>query len=275
LSQSALADVRITANKVLKILKKLKSNGSAGPDGLAPIFFKNTAASLAEPLSVLFTKIVHSGSAPASWKDAVVVPIPKSGYSSNCEDYRPISLTNVICKICESIIKIDITRYVENLSLFENFQHGFLKGKSTCSNLLQSLSDWSVNINDHKCTRVVSIDFAKACNSVSIPKLIYKLNCLGVTGNLLKFIDSFLTNRTQRVRVEGAMSSSVVLNSGVPQGSVLCPLLFIIYTSDLTYDLQQYNVSLKSFADDTKLYSSISNCNDVDNIQFAIDSIYM
>lgn len=149
-------------------------------------------------------------------------------------------------------------------------QHGFLSRRSTCTNLLESLDDWTLNLDSKSDTIAAYIDFAKAFDSVSIPKLLYKLSHYGVRGNVLSCMKSFLTNRTQRVKVGSTFSLSQEVVSGVPQGSVLGPILFIIFINDIT-DSLPLKVCTKLFADDLKSYVQIDNMMDIDTFKSALE----
>ena len=144
--------------------------------------------------------------------------------------------------------------------------------RRTCTNLLESLNDWTINLTNATDTRVAFIDFANEFDSVSHTKLIYKLFCLGVTEFLLNIIKSFLSGRSQKVFIQNSLSETVNICSAVPQGSVLGPVLFVIYISDLT-DVLFDKVISKYFAYDVKLYTEIKCADDIDNLQFNIDRV--
>jgi hypothetical protein len=245
---------------------------SSGPDGIPPLFFKKLATSLTAPLCLLYNCIFNSEKLPVIWKDAFVTPVFKKGKSSVVDNYRPISLTCVCCKVFESIIKSKLLTFLKCNNILSSAQHGFIAGKSTCTNMLESLNDWSINVRNGYYTRVALIDFAKAFDSVCHTKLLYKLSVLGINGPLLNVIKSFLSERSQRVKIQGAVSLPVKLISGVPQGSVLGPVLFVIYINDLQ-DIFPKTIASKYFADDAKLYTEIRCGDDIDNLQFSLDKL--
>ena len=267
-----LSSIVYGRHELFKYMSKMKCSLAAGPDGLPPLFFKKLAKSLAEALSMLYDICFANGHMSDICKHALVTPVFKKGKSSLAENYRPISLTCVACKIFESVIKTRLMELFKENNTLNPSQHGFLEGHSTCTNLLECVNDWTVNLKNGNYTRVAYIDFAKAFDTVSHSKLLHKLNCLGVYGNLLNIIKSFLSNRVQRVIINNSVSEPIAMISGVPQGSVLGPVLFIVYINDLT-NIFQDNVTSKFFADDAKLYTEIRTGEDIDNLQFSLDEL--
>ena len=236
---------------------------SAGPDGFPSIFFLNLASVLAKPVAMLSDFCFDYGALPKIWKSAVVTLIYKNGVSSSVENYRPISLTCITCKVFETVVKDCMISFLQRHGLINSAQHGFLAGHSTCTNLLQSLNDWTISVKNGNCTRVAHVDFSRAFDSVCHPKLMLKLRGYGFEGPLLTIIKSFLDMRIQCVNINGAHSHSKFMISGVPQGSVLGPLLFIIYINDIV-DIFSNNIVSKYFADDAKLYTEVITGDDID-----------
>jgi len=250
-------------------LTNLKTGSAPGPDGIPASFLKNLASVLALPLFIFFNCIQNTGIIPDCWKLANVTPIFKKGPSANPENYRPISLTNILCKTFESVIKDQLIEFLDKHRIITRAQHGFLAAHSTTTNLLESINDWTKNLDEGSDTDVAYIDFTKAFDSVSVPKLIHKLASFGLCNPLLSCIKSFLEERSQRVIVGKSVSSYAPVVSGVPQGSVLGPILFILYINDVPCISSEGGTKL--FADDVKCYS---RSNKSENFQAELDKIY-
>ncbi len=255
---------------VVKKLRGLKKSTSTGPDGIPNILLSNLASTLAEPLAFLFDFSFASGSVPEPWRAANVVPIFKKGTTSDPSNYRPVSLTCTSCRVMESIVKDAINSHLAEYSLISDLQHGFRARQSTTTQLLECLDVWTKWARDKVGGHCVYIDFAKAFDSVSHSKLLLKLSSYGIRGSLLKWIDVYLSNRRQRVRVGDAYSTWLPVTSGVPQGSVLGPLLFLIYVNDLVDQIPP-EVAVRLFADDVKLFA---HCANTGALQRALDRLH-
>ena len=269
-----LSDVDITPAIVLKILRKLKTNSAAGPDGLPSILFSKCAVSFVTPLSILFRSLIDLKSLPMEWKHAIITPVFKKGSPSDKSNYRPIALTCSCCKILESIIVDNVLQYLTDHNLITKHQHGFIKNHSTVSNLLESINDWNLSLSRRNSVDIVYIDFKRAFDSISHRKLIHKLAGYGIQGNLLLWITAFLDSRSQSVRVGSALSPPSLVISGVPQGSCIGCALFILFINDVT-DCITPSTFIKLFADDLKLYSEVSCSAHSSNIQHNLDLIFI
>jgi len=248
-----LSDLEISENEVFDKLMNLDITKSMGPDNLHPRLLKEISKEISCPLALLFNKSLSSGVLPEDWKIANVTAIFKKGSKSDVGNYRPISLTCILCKILESLLKENIVNFLDVNDMFNNSQHGFRKKRSCITQLLHVVEDFTKLIDDKKCIDVLYLDFKKAFDTVPHERLFKKIGSYGITGNIFNWIKSFLSGRMQRVVVNSCMSRFEHVLSGVPQGSVLGPLLFILYINDLP---DKINCSCKLFADDTKIYAS-------------------
>ena len=271
-TDTTLDSVHFDFNLVRRCIKRLKSKFSSGPDGLPALLFKNLIGQISEPLAQLFNCIMKFGNLPSEWKKAIVRPIFKKGAPSDPGNYRPISLTCIACKLFESGIKTYLIPHLYEHNLISGSQHGFLSKHSTCTNLLEALNDWTRNLDLRADTLVAYIDFCKAFDSVSIPKLLYKLSLSGISGRLLSCLTSFLSNRSQCVRIGNGFSDEKPVGSGVPQGSVLGPVLFILFVNDISTSIGN-NSQTKLFADDLKSYNRVSNDQDLLSFSQSLKSI--
>ena len=198
-------------------------------------------------------------------KKANVIPLHKSGDKTNPGNYRPVSLTPIIAKILERIIKKNIENHVENEQIFSECQHGFRKGRSTSSNLIHFINDLCNIANQSKSISIIYTDLRKAFDCVPHDLLLLKLARYGIRGKTSMWLKSFLSQRSQRVKVGNALSSFCEVVSGVPQGGVLSGLMFALYINDLPAHIENASISL--YADDAKIYSAIESETSVENIQ--------
>ena len=179
-----LSHITFTPNKVYDTLRCLKSTTSAGPDGIPNILLKTLCSQLALPLCHIYTISFNSQQVPDDWKHANVKPLFKQGVASDPNNYRPISLTSTCCRVMERIINKELLDYLLDNSLITKQQHGFIRYKSTCGNLLECLQDWVLSIDNKRVTDVIYIDFKKAFDRVSHKKLLLKLSSYDITADL-------------------------------------------------------------------------------------------
>nr|XP_047129682.1 uncharacterized protein LOC124809582 [Hydra vulgaris] len=247
---------QITLDLVKNKLSNLSVVKTVGLDGVSAYVLKNCSDSFSIPLSAIFQKSLYSGCCPKVWKKANVTPLFKNGSGLDPGNYRPISLTSVVCKVMEKILRDTMVNHLVEHSLISKNQHGFVNKKACVTNLLESIDMMSKALSDKISMDVAFIDFSKAFDMVSHKRLIYKLEAYGFTGNLLNWIKSFLHQRFQRIVMGDYVSSWLEVFSGVPQGSVLGPKLFIIFVNDIS-DIVNY--PCKMYADDTKLLARLDH----------------
>jgi len=271
--EKELDHVEFAEQDVISAISKLKSNLSAGPDGLPPLFFKRLKTCLARPLALLFTQLFSVGAIPLEWKKAIITPIYKKGLATDVSNYRPISLTCVASKLMERIIAKKVYNHLYENSLLCNTQHGFLRGRSTCTNLLEAMNDWTLIVQSKHAVTIAYIDFSRAFDSVSHEKLFVRLSDYGIHGDLLRWLKNFFTQRTHQTRVGFALSELADLLSGVVQGSGIGPVMFLVFIDDLARMLEQRHITAKLFADDVKLYLKIAGTDDAERLQLALDLI--
>ena len=270
--QTALNSLNCEIGPMIRIVKKLKINSSPGPDKITPYFLKNIIANIANPLSKLFNKCLTEGYVPEEWKIAHIIPIYKKGDAQIPSNYRPVSLTSVLCKVLERVVREQMLTYLFDHDILPRNQHGFLSKKSTVTNLLECLDEWSTNFDNKLQSDVIYLDYSKCFDTVVHDKLLYKLRRYGFCGSAFKWLESFLVNRYQRVKVGDSLSACKHVVSGVPQGTVLGPLLFLCFSSDINSVIKHSVLSM--YADDTKIYRAVNCVNDCILLQRDLNSVY-
>jgi hypothetical protein len=224
-----------------------------------------------EPLIDLFKTSMEEGSIPNDWKCANVTAIFKKGIRTEPGNYRPVSLTANICKVMERMIKEDIVNFLERKQIIRNSQHGFRNKKSCLTNLLEFMEHVSQKLDKGEPVDIIYLDFQKAFDKVPHKRLLAKLKAIGIEGNLLRWIGLWLTGRKQRVVINSVESDWKDVLSGVPQGSIMGPLRFIIFINDI--DLNIGNKILK-FADDTKLFGIASSDEDIESLRYDLNRLF-
>ena len=244
-------------------IRKAKLKDSSGIDGISSRVLKSLPANFIEALSLLFNKSMAQGFFPTKFKTAIVVPIyKKKGSRKNIEQYRPISLLSSLSKILEKLIYKRVSKFLEKSNFFPKTQFGFRKGLSTSHAISLLVNTITKAMNKKQKTLGLFLDFLKAFDLIDHKILLQKISKCGIRGVTKKWFESYLENRTQQVQVNGTLSSNICkVKHGTPQGSILGPLLFLIYISDLPNCLQ-YSSPL-FYADDTNLLLSATLCDDL------------
>ena len=222
-----------SSEKVEGKLKALKTDSAGGPDLVSSRLIKETADILCFPLSIVFSRSMNEGVVPEDWRKANITPIFKSGSKMSAGNYRPVSLTCIVCKIMESIIRDDIVNHLNRNMLIRTSQHGFMFSKSCQTNLIEYLDTLTKLVEAGHSVDIIYLDFAKAFDKVPHQRLLLKLQSHGVTGKLLAWISAWLTGRVQRVVLNGEASEWAPVTSAVHQGSVLRPICFAVFINNL------------------------------------------
>lgn len=267
----SLSNFSCSGSDIVRVVRKLKSNSSPGPDGINVFFLKRILAVIVNPLCRVFNVSLNCGVLPEDWKVAHIIPVFKKGDIQKASQYRPISLTSVICKILERVVKEKLLEYILKNNILPYEQHGFIPKKSTVTNLLECLNDWSRSFDNSRSTDVVYLDYSKCFDSVCHSKLLFKLSKYGIVGSAHEWLKNFLTNRVQRVKVNNTLSPTASVISGVPQGTVLGPILFLLYSADLPTVVSHCKLSM--YADDTKIYKEINSVQECILLQKDLSSI--
>ena len=266
---NTLTSLNLTPDMVRQKLLKLKANKASGPDGVS-INVLRQCPDFDVPLTILFNKSLLSGDIPQDWKNANVIPLYKKGTRTSCNNYRPVSLTSQIVKVLERLVLDKISTLLKLNNFLDCNQHGFQDKCSCVTQLLECLQDWTKNYDNKIGTDIVYLDFSKAFDKVPHNRLCHKLYQAGIRGQVLSWLKSFLSHRKQRVQLRNGSSNWENVVSGVPQGSILGPTLFLIYVNDIPHDIQN---TVKLFADDTKLYNSILTMDDCKSLQHDLDAL--
>ena len=249
-----LDSIVISKRMIEKELKSLDRNKACGPDEISSWVLKECAEELSGPLKIIFEESLSQGKLPDCWKWANIVPLYKKGSKENPLNYRPVSLTSVVSKILERLIRKQWVDYLEENELVTQKQFGFRKGRSCVTNLLSFYTRVSESIQERDgWVDSIYLDFKKAFDRVPHRRLIWKIrNNGGIQGKVLQWMEDFLSNRKMRTVLRGRYSSWLEITSGVPQGSVLAPIMFMIYINDLQEKVDE-NSYINMFADDAKI----------------------
>ena len=262
-TETLLSDLTITKDEIIDIIKILDPKKASGPDKISHRMLKISPERLAKPLAIIFNKSLEQGKYPSSWKTAYVTAFYKKGDASLPSNYRPISLISCVGKVMERVVYKHVYNHMVRNKLFYEYQSGFLPKHSTIHQLLELYNSILNSLENKEISCFVFADFSKAFDKVWHVGLIHKMNAYGIRGNLLNWFKNYLYERKQKVVNKNYSSSLSDLYAGVPQGSVLGPLLFLIYINDIGENLLSLT---RLFADDTSLGYSSKNKIEIENV---------
>lgn len=262
----------ITTSQVYNALVKLDVKKSAGVDKIEPYFLKIAAGILAEPIASIFNLSLISNIIPRAWKSATVIPLFKSGDPSDPNNYRPISRLPVLAKLFESLLNDQLKQFLTDNNVLNDYQSGFRAGHSTLTAALLVTNDLINSLDCKKSCAALFVDLSKAFDSVDHNLLLQKLRSIGISEAAMKWFDNYLSERTQCVNIENYNSPFLQVKKGVPQGSILSPILFSIFINDLDSGVDSANVHL--YADDSIIYTAAASINQaLMNLQKAFNTI--
>ena len=254
-----IQDITISVDGIRKLLSNINPNKAHGPDAIPNIILKTCADNIAPALTTIFQASLDTGTLPTDWRQANISSIYKKGDKHQASNYRPVSLTSVCCKILEHVVCRHLMNHLEQNNILTHLNHGFRSGYSCETQLLTTTHDFLRSLDNGRQVDVAILDFSKAFDTVPHKKLLHKLEKYGIIGPIHTWLSNFLTKRTMRVVLEGESTVEVAVESGVPQGTVLGPILFLCHINDLPAAVES---QVRLFADDCLLYREIRNNND-------------
>ena len=265
-----MPNIQIAVPGIEKLLSKLKPKKASGPDNLPSRVLKDFAAEIAPALTCIMQRSLNTGTLPEDWRCANITPVFKKGDRTMASNYRPVSLTAICSKLLEHVIHANIMDHLDRYQILCDEQHGFRSKHSCESQLILTVHDLAKTLDQQKQSDIVIMDFSKAFDKVAHHRLLRKIHHYGIRGQTYEWISSFLQERKQRVVVGGDHSQWVHVESGVPQGTVLGPMLFILFINDLPNNIKS---PVRLFADDCVLYNTIESQKDADQLQHDLDSL--
>ena len=272
-SLPGLESISCSSEDVRKLLTSMPSKTPSGPDGISSQMLKISASSVAPQLSALFNLSPSSGSVPTDWKLSKITPVYKAGDPSLVSNYHPISLLSLPSKILERIVHNKLLDYLLSNSLLSRSQFGFRPSSSTQEALISAITDWHKLLDSKENVAAVFFDLSKAFDSIPHSGILNALSSVGISGSLHQWFASYLSNRRQCVLLDGCSSTPADVSSGDPQGSILGPLLFILYMDSITLVQLSPDTKILLYADDILLYSPIYQSSGISIFQSDVDSI--
>lgn len=268
--ECSLSDIQFNQEDIIKAIDEINENSACGEEDIPAIVLKKCKHILSYPIMHLWEESMRTGYIPKIYKRQIITPIHKKDSRAVPGNYRPISLTSHLIKIFERVIRNQLVKHLEDNHLICQNQHGFRKGRCCLTQLLAHINSILENQLHNDDTDVIYLDYEKAFDKVDHSILLEKLKSYKIGGNLYNWISEYLSNRSQSVVIQGTNSNEAEVISGVPQGTVLGPILFLVYINDLESCIQDCIVS--SFADDTRIKRRITRTSDVETLQAGVNS---
>jgi len=270
-SPQQLEDFLITDECILKAISAISTDSASGPDGVPAILIKNCAKELCLPLRIIWGESFEKGTVPKFYKNTFITPLYKKGDRARAVNYRPVALTSHVIKVFERVLRGVMVDFIERNQLLCENQHGFRSGRSCLTQLLSHVDDVIQGLIENADTDAIYLDFAKAFDKVDHRLLLQKMRRLGFHEKLVQWVNSFLTERNQCVVLDGVSSFASLIISGVPQGTVLGPLLFILFINDMKLCVS--GSIIRFFADDTRILRHIRSYADSCILQQDLNSV--
>ena len=267
---STISEINITPKEVVKAIDEISADSACGENDIPALILKKCKQNLSQPIMILWKESFETGYIAKQYKTQVITPVHKKSSKADPANYRPIALTSHIIKTFERIVRNQLVAHLEKNHLLCKNQHGFRKHRSCLTQLLKHIDTVLKNLLNNQATDVIYLDYAKAFDKVDHQILLKKLHSYGIRGKLLTWLNAYLSNRWQTVVINGSHSYPAKVISGVPQGTVLGPILFIIYLNDLQSCIKHSVIS--SFADDTRLKRAINTTEDTVLLQSDLNS---
>ena len=265
------SNISFSETDIIEAIDEIKPYASPGPDEIPTVLLSNYKHAVAKPIYLIWSMSLKSGNVPSCYKSSIVTPLYKKDSRAIPSNYRPVSLTSHVIKIFERVIRKQLVTFLESNDLLCSHQHGFRSGHSCLTQLLHHFDDVLENYLVGADTDSIYLDYAKAFDKVDHTLLIKKLQRYGIHPQVVNWIRSFLSDRSQQVVIDGHLSLAALIISGVPQGTVLGPILFLIFINDISHCIKYSTI--RCFADDTRISKAITCEGDVKALQDDLDAV--